>query len=68
MKTLKPIGERVWVINGEPVNPAALDRVEPETEPHEYVPGNQVSGCQLCGVSKGNAVHALPEAKPTKPD
>ena len=64
MKTMKPHSERVWSINGEPVDPQALDRVEPETEPHEYEPGNQVAGCQLCGVSKANAVH-LPDPKPT---
>lgn len=69
MKTLKPLAERVWVICGETVDPGALDRVEPETEPHEYVPGNQVPGCQLCGVGKANAVHAAqPAPKPTQPD
>ena len=59
MKTLKPYSERVWVINGETVDSMALDRVEPETEPHGFVPGNHVTGCQLCGVSNGNAVHSV---------
>jgi hypothetical protein len=49
--------ERAWRIHGEIVDPYALERVKPNTEPHAFVAGNHVTGCTKCGTSRANPVH-----------
>ena len=53
-----PEPERVWQINGEQVDPYALEPRLPLTTPHVFKPGNQVVGCVLCGTTRKNPVHA----------